>query len=84
MNSIPAPESDGDVTIDNVRTVSPTWAASGSGLSWNTAGVVNYNNPDSAPNGTPANGVLTTSPNWVGGPGGYGVPNGSGVSATFG
>jgi len=74
----------GDVTIDNVRTISPTWAASGSGLSWNTAGVVNYNNPDGAPMGTPANGVLTTSPNWVGGPGGYGVPNGSGVSATFG
>jgi fibronectin-binding autotransporter adhesin len=74
----------GNVTIDNIRTVSPTWAASGSGLSWNTAGVVNYNNPDGAPNGTPANGVLTTSPNWVGGPGGYGVPNGSGISATFG
>jgi len=74
----------GNVTIDNIRTVSPTWAASGSGLSWNTAGVVNYNNPNNAPNGTPANGVLTQSPNWVGGAGGYGVPDGSGVSATFG
>ncbi|MGA2443573.1 MAG: autotransporter-associated beta strand repeat-containing protein, partial [Tepidisphaeraceae bacterium] len=74
----------GNVTIDNIRTVSPTWSASGSGLSWNTAGVVNYNNPDNAPNGTPAHGVLTQAGNWVGGPGGYGVPNGSGVSATFG
>ena len=74
----------GNVTVDDIHTVSPTWAAAGTGLSWNTAGVVNYNNPDGAPNGTAGHGVLTTAPNWVGGPGGYGVPNGSGVSATFG
>jgi fibronectin-binding autotransporter adhesin len=72
----------GNVTIDNIRTVSPTWAAAGTGLSWNQAGVVNYN--ESAPNGTPSNGVLTQAPNWVGGPGGYGVPSGSGVGVTFG
>jgi autotransporter-associated beta strand protein len=69
VNGGPSPA--GNITIDNIRTVSPTWAASGSGLSWNTAGVV-------------TDGVLTTSTNWVGGPGGYGVPNGSGMSATFG
>jgi autotransporter-associated beta strand protein len=69
VNGGPSPA--GNITIDNIRTVSPTWAASGSGLSWNTAGVV-------------TNGVLTVSPNWVGGSGGYGAPNGSGVGATFG
>jgi fibronectin-binding autotransporter adhesin len=28
----------GNVTIDNIRTISPQWAASGSGLSWTTGG----------------------------------------------
>jgi autotransporter-associated beta strand protein len=30
----------GNVTIDNIRTVSPQWAASGSGLSWSTGGTL--------------------------------------------
>jgi autotransporter-associated beta strand protein len=74
---------EGTVTVDDIHTVSPTWAASGSGLSWNTAGDVSYSNPINAPNNS-GNGYLATSPNWVGGPNGYGVPNGSGMSATFG
>jgi autotransporter-associated beta strand protein len=77
----------GNVTIDNIRTVSPTWAGAvspnGTVPSWNLVSVVNYNNPDGAPDGTPSNGVLTQTGNWVGGPGGYGAPNGSGASATF-
>jgi autotransporter-associated beta strand protein len=75
----------GDVTIDNIRTVSPTFAyanvSAGFIPSWNTAGMVNYN--ESAPNGDPTHGVLTQQGNWVGTVGGYGTPNGSGVSATF-
>jgi autotransporter-associated beta strand protein len=62
----------GNVTIGNIRTVSPTWAASGSGLSWNQAAVETA-------------GIITTQANWVGaGSNGLGVPSGSGVSVTFG
>jgi autotransporter-associated beta strand protein len=62
----------GNVTIDNIRTVSPTWAASGSGLSWNQGAVL-------------VGGIETTQGNWVGaGANGLGTPNGSGVSVTFG
>lgn len=62
----------GNVTIGNVRTVSPTWAASGSGLSWNTGAVE-------------SGGIISTQGNWVGaGTNGLGVPSGSGISVTFG
>jgi fibronectin-binding autotransporter adhesin len=62
----------GNVTIGNIRTVSPTWAASGSGLSWNQAAVE-------------SGGIITTQANWVGaGSNGLGVPSGSGISVTFG
>ncbi|MGD0464776.1 MAG: hypothetical protein ABSB74_20010, partial [Tepidisphaeraceae bacterium] len=62
----------GNVTIGNIRTVSPTWAASGSGLSWNQGAVLTA-------------GIETTQGNWVGaGSNGLGVPSGSGVSVTFG
>jgi len=62
----------GNVTIGNIRTVSPTWAASGSGLSWNTGAVE-------------SGGIISTQGNWVGaGTNGLGVPSGSGISVTFG
>jgi hypothetical protein len=64
----------GNVTIDNIRTVSPTWAASGSSLSWNQGAVL-------------SGGLIVPGEqgNWVGaGANGLGVPNGSGVSVTFG
>ncbi len=62
----------GNVTIGNIRTVSPTWAAAGSGLSWNTAAIE-------------SGGIITTQGNWVGaGSNGLGVPSGSGISVTFG
>jgi hypothetical protein len=104
----------GNVTIDNIRTVSPTWAAPGGG-SWNTGGTLTPDTNETQ--GT--NGFTITenvnseeellgaggAGNWIGAKSTYvpttftganadmngvtqtyglGVPNGSGVSVTFG
>jgi len=73
----------GNVTIDNIRTVSPTWAASGTQV---TVGGNTYTNNSWNLGATIAGGYESAAGNWVGaaGNGLTGVPSGSGVSVTFG
>jgi len=73
----------GNVTIGNIRTVSPTWAASGTQV---TVGGNTYTNNSWNQGATIAGGYESAAGNWVGaaGNGLTGVPSGSGVSVTFG
>ena len=88
----------GNVTIDDIRTVSPTWAASGSG-SWNLGATLALDNSTIDPGGTNINSeheYETAQGNWIGAEDTYvdangntdtyglGVPDGSGISVTFG
>jgi fibronectin-binding autotransporter adhesin len=69
----------GNVTIDNIRTVSPQWAASGSGLSWTTGGtltpdtneILGTNGTTITPNVNSEEEILagassTSAGNWIG------------------
>ncbi len=73
----------GNVTIDNIRTVSPTWAASEQQV---TVGSNTYTNNSWNLGASISGGYETSAGNWVGaaGNGLTGVPSGSGVSVTFG
>jgi fibronectin-binding autotransporter adhesin len=75
----------GAVTMSNIRTISPTWAAAGNG-SWNDTGVITGATTNSTSDAV-TGGTLTnpTATDWIGGGiNGLGAPDGSGQSATFG